>query len=269
MSGKKILIIHSFGGVGKSTIAGCLIHPRTGGELLSVESSNLDASAYDLRVHRYNAAEYTEFYTDFRRYSALGNVIADIGASNVEKFIDHLIKSGGHEQFDYVVVPATQKVRGETETITTLQTLLDVVGIAPARIRVVFNKVDKARTNAPIEQYFPRLFAFAGQDGRIQLNPNCWIPELEVFSVLASATRSWSSVRSDHTDYDAKINEATIAQETRAIEQAANNALMQTMVRQASRYVDPAWDALNIDIAEPATEKLVEDLRRNHQVDCS
>ncbi|CAN7745099.1 hypothetical protein LJR267_010471 [Paraburkholderia hospita] len=192
MSGKKILIIHNFGGVGKSTIAGCLIHPRTGGEILSVESSNLDASAYGLPVHQYNAAEYTEFYRDLRRYSALGNVISDIGASNVEEFIDHLIKSGGHEQFDYVVVPATQGMRGETETTTTLLTLLDNVGVAPARLRVVFNQVDKARRTAPIEHYFPRLFAFAKQDGRVQLNPNCWLPKLDVFSVLASATRSWS-----------------------------------------------------------------------------
>ncbi|CAN7745002.1 hypothetical protein LJR267_010473 [Paraburkholderia hospita] len=69
-----------------------------------------------------------------------------------------------------------------------------------------------------------------------------------------------SSVRSDHTDYDSMIREATIAHQTRAIDQAANNALMQQMVAQASRFVDPAWDALNIDIAEPVIERQAEQL---------
>ncbi|CAN7744414.1 hypothetical protein LJR267_010488 [Paraburkholderia hospita] len=172
MSGKKILIISNYGGVGKSTLAGCLIHPRTGGEILSVESNNLDASAYGLPVHQYAAAEYTQYYADLRRYSAFGNTISDIGASNVEKFIDHLIKSGGHEQFDYVVVPATVGMRGESESISTLLTLLDNVGVAPARIRVVLNQVDKCRRNTPIEQHFERLFAFADQDGRVQSTRN-------------------------------------------------------------------------------------------------
>jgi hypothetical protein len=262
MSGKKILIIHNFGGVGKSTIAACLIHPRTGGEILSVESSNLDASAYGLPVHQYAAAEYTEFYGDLRRYSAFGNTISDIGASNVEKFIDHLIKSGGHEQFDYVVVPATAGMRGETESITTLLTLLDSVGVAPARIRVVLNQVDKARRNTPIEKHFERLFAFANQDGRVQLNPKCWLPKLDVFSILASATRSWSSVRSDHTDYDSKIKEAHLAKQTRAVDEAVNNALMQELVGRASQYVDAAWDALDIDIAEPVPEQHAEQLEQ-------
>ena len=106
------------------------------------------------------------------------------------------------------------------------------------------------------------MFAFANQDGRVQLNPKCWLPKLDVFSILASATRSWSSVRSDHTDYDSKIKEAHLAKQTRAVDEAVNNALVQELVGRASQYVDAAWDALNIDIAEPVPEQHAEQLEQ-------
>jgi len=263
MSGKKFLILHNFGGVGKSTVAGCLIHPRIGGEILSIESNNLDAAIYGLPVRRYAATQYSDFYGDLRRYSVFGNTITDVGASNVEAFVDHLIQSGGHEQFDYVVVPATQGIRGETETITTLQTLLDSVGFAPARIRVVLNMVEKATRKTPIETHFRRLFGYAMADGRFQLNPKCWIPRMGVFSILASANRTWSSVVTDQTDYDAKIKEARDAQKKRDEDEAVNNALLQQMVRQAAGIMNDAWNAMNIDIAAaPAPETRTEQLEQ-------
>jgi hypothetical protein len=144
---KKLLILHNFGGVGKSTLGACLIHPRVGGELMSIETNNTDAERYGVRVHRYAATQYEGYYRDPRRFSVFGNTLTDVGASNVEAFIDKLIRASGLDQFDYVVVPATQGDRGQIETITTIQTLLDNVGVAPERLRVILNMVKKPGGN--------------------------------------------------------------------------------------------------------------------------
>jgi hypothetical protein len=69
-------------------------------------------------------------------------------------------------------------------------------------------------------------------------------------------------VRSDDTDYDAKIKEAHMAHQHRAVDEAVNNALMQQMVRQVSKYVDACWDALSIDIVKPAPEQQAEELQQ-------
>ena len=145
---KKLLILHNFGGVGKSTLGACLIHPRVGGELMSIETNNTDAERYGVRVHRYAATQYEGYYRDLRRFSVFGNTLTDVGASNVEAFIDKLIRASGLDQFDYVVVPATQGDRGQIETITTIQTLLDNVGVAPERLRVILNMVKKPTRNS-------------------------------------------------------------------------------------------------------------------------
>ena len=53
-----------------------------------------------------------------------------------------------------------------------------------------------------------------------------------------------------------------MAKQTRAVDEAVNNALMQELVGRASQYVDAAWDALNIDIAEPVPEQHAEQLEQ-------
>ncbi|MGF7001347.1 hypothetical protein [Paraburkholderia sp. GAS32] len=252
MRGKNLLILHNFGGVGKSTIGGCLIHPRVGGELMSIETNNTDAERYGVRVRRYAAAQYSDYYRDLRRFSVYGNTVTDVGASNAEAFIDKVNESGGRDQFDYIVVPATQNDRGQIETITTIQTLLDNVGVDPDRIRVVLNMVRKPVRTAPIEGEFTHLFAFAEQDRRVKINPKCYIPQLQLFSHLAAANRSWLDVVNDRTDYSAKIMEAINAGDTTAEELACDNALLQEMAGQARDILDRAWAELNIDIHEPA-----------------
>ena len=249
---KKLLILHNFGGVGKSTLGACLIHPRVGGELMSIETNNTDAERYGVRVHRYAATQYEGYYRDPRRFSVFGNTLTDVGASNVEAFIDKLIRASGLDQFDYVVVPATQGDRGQIETITTIQTLLDNVGVAPERLRVILNMVKKPTRTAPIEGEFAQLFAYAESESRVKLNPNCYLPQLELFSYLAAANRSWSDVANDHTDYDAKIEEAVKARDLAAEERAMDNALLQEMTRQARDIMDNAWKELDIEVEQPA-----------------
>ena len=53
-----------------------------------------------------------------------------------------------------------------------------------------------------------------------------------------------------------------VAKQTRAVDEAVNNALMQELVGRASQYVDAAWDALDIDIPEPVPEQHAEQLEQ-------
>ncbi|CAN7744367.1 hypothetical protein LJR267_010489 [Paraburkholderia hospita] len=53
-----------------------------------------------------------------------------------------------------------------------------------------------------------------------------------------------------------------MAHQHRAVDEAVNNALMQQMVRQVSKYVDACWDALSIDIVKPAPEQQAEELQQ-------
>lgn len=241
-------IAHNFGGVGKSTIGACLLYPRVGGQLLSIESNNTGAERYGIPVHRYAAAQYREYYEDLRRFAFVGNTITDIGASNIESFIDRLVEAGSYDRLDYWVVPVTQSDRGQVESISTIRTLLDNVGIDPDRLRVVLNMVKMPQKNGPVEAQFPYLFTFADQDRRVKINPKCAIPSLDVFSVLATSGRSWQEVQNDKTDYDVKFAQAMAARDEVGQEVALRNQYMQEMVAQAQNLMNSAWTALDIAV---------------------
>jgi hypothetical protein len=243
-----ILLANNFGGVGKSTIAACLLHPRVGGELLSIESNNTGAERYGLSIRRYAALQYREYYDDLRRFAFVGNTTTDVGASNIERFIERLREAGSHDRFDYYVVPATQTDRGQIESITTIQTLLDTLGVDPERIRIVFNMVKTHRVDGPIEAEFPLLFAFAAQDRRVKINPKCAIPSLDVFSLLATSGRSWQEVQNDKTDYDDVYAEAMATGDKVGQDVALRNQYLQELVAQAQNLMNQAWNQLGITL---------------------
>ena len=243
-----VLLANNFGGVGKSTVAACLLHPRVGGQLLSIETNNTGAERYGLPIRRYAALQYREYYDDLRRFAFVGNTITDFGASNIERFIDRLHEAGSHDRFDYYVVPVTQTDRGQIESITTLQTLLDTIGVDPERIRVVLNMVKTHRADDPIEAVFPELFAFAGQDQRVKVNPKCAIPSLDVFSLLATSGRSWQDVQNDRTDYDDVYAEAMATCDQGGQDIALRNQYLQELVAQAQNLMNRAWNEMNITL---------------------
>lgn len=245
-----ILLANNFGGVGKSTIGACLLHPRVGGQILSIETNNTGAERYGLPIHRYAAEQYREYYDDLRRFAFVGNTTTDVGASNIERFIKRLTEAGSHDRFDYYVVPATQTDRGQIESITTLQTLLDTIGVDPDRIRVVLNNVTINRKDGPIEAEFPHLFAFADQDRRVKINPKCAIPSLDVFSLLATSGRSWQQVQDDKTDYDDVYADAMAAGDQVGQDVALRNQYLQELVAQAQKLMNQAWNEMGITFPE-------------------
>ena len=133
----KICVINFSGNVGKSVISQHLLKPRLeNSEIIAVESINSDGTNDEkIKGKRYSDIMYKVMEHD--------NAIIDVGASNVEDFIQQMNKAiGSHEEFDYFIVPTIYKNKQITDTVATIEALSEM-GIEKERIRVLFNLIDE------------------------------------------------------------------------------------------------------------------------------
>jgi hypothetical protein len=195
----KIAVINFSGNVGKSTVARHLLAPRLDdATVISIESINYDGTETA-------ALRGTQF--DELQDELLGrkNAVVDIGASNVEDFMN-LMESyeGSHEDFDLYVVPTVSASKQQVDTISTVESLL-MAGVPPEKIKVLFNMVDPKQV---IPKAFARLFEAATRNKQISLNPNAVIYENPIFEKIKDSKKSILEIWSDPTDYLAKNAEA-------------------------------------------------------------
>src|ERR1700730_11143172 len=153
-----ILILHTAGLVGKSTITASVLYPRVGADpiVLSVETLCQDASRYVFPAERFRAAECPAIMR--RVQLAESSVIVDVGASNFVAFLQKLSNNPGSlDDFDIVLVITTPDARVQQETISTIETLADV-GLDPSKIRILFNRADR---EASVPTQFEHVVAYA------------------------------------------------------------------------------------------------------------
>lgn len=136
---KKIAIMNNSGNVGKSTLANHLLFPRMENpELFRVETFNEDGSVAGEKIP---AEEFDVIMTSF--IGATGDVIADIGSSNIELFLDRLTNdyAGAHMFIDYFIIPTTTGTKEQRDTVNTINELL-IMGVEAEKIKVIFNKAN-------------------------------------------------------------------------------------------------------------------------------
>ena len=146
----KIAVINFSGNVGKSTVARHLLAPRLeDAEVIAIESINSDGmETAALRGNQFDELQ--------DQLMTLGNAVVDIGASNAEDFVNLMQNyDGSHEDFDLFVVPTVPAMKQQVDTIATLRSLSEDIGVPATRLRVVFNMVEPRRD---LEKLFAKVF---------------------------------------------------------------------------------------------------------------
>jgi len=133
----KLCIINFSGNVGKSILSQHLLKPRLpDSKIIAVESINSDGTTDEKIKGKRFIDIMDKLFVD-------ENVIVDVGASNVEDFIQQMKKFiGSQDYFDAFIVPTISKNKQIADTLSTIEALNDL-GIPKERIKVVFNMINE------------------------------------------------------------------------------------------------------------------------------
>jgi hypothetical protein len=222
----KILVIHSAGFVGKSTLTASLLQPRLPGawRVYSVEQQNQDASRYGIAVIRYRATEFPAMWQDMVMDDS--HVLVDVGASNYLAFMNQLRQVPGTiNDFDLVIVPCTPDHRAQDETAATIDDL-SRLGLTPEKLRVIFNR--SAADGTPIEREYRNVVAYLTARPKYTLYEDLVLPDRACHTDLGAAGRSISEVLTDSTNYAAALE--------LAVKQKADPAERSRLARATALY---------------------------------
>ena len=191
----KICVINFSGNVGKSIVSQHLLKPRLDNcEIIAVESINSDGTTDD----KIKGKRFTEI---IGRVLDKENVIVDVGASNVEDFLQQMKYSiGSHEDFDYFIIPTIFKNKQITDTVSTIDALSQLL-IPKEQIRVIFNMID---VDTNIKRDFRKIFELSDN---ATISENICIYENELFNRLheISDFKSIPELANDDRDLKALI----------------------------------------------------------------
>jgi hypothetical protein len=196
----KIAVINFSGNVGKTTVARHLLAPRlNNAQVIAVESINSDGNA------EADAIRGKQFGELLEAMALMDDAVVDIGASNVEDFVN-LMKQyrGSHEDFDFYVVPTVSKNKQQRDTISTIDALSDL-GIPAKKIRLVFNMVELDEVP---ERVFSGLFEYHASEKTFTLKPDAVIHVNDIYGRLKGSEQSIADILSDPSDLKEQLKAA-------------------------------------------------------------
>ena len=196
----KIAVINFSGNVGKTTVSAHLLKPRMAdAPIFSIESLNIDASADGLEVEKMKGKRFGDLQ---EKLMMLDHAIVDVGASNVEEFLNMMQQyDGSHEEFDYFLIPVVKEKKQQGDTVNTIRALAQL-GIPKSKIRVVFNKVE---VDESVADEFSALFGLADLEKSFTLREDAVIYSNEIFERLKSVGKTLGEITADTTDYRARL----------------------------------------------------------------
>jgi hypothetical protein len=199
----KVAVLNFSGNVGKTTVAAHLLKPRMGNPpIFSIESINAGADGEGVDVEKMRGKKFGDLLDEVMPMTA---AIVDVGASNVEDFLQLMQRYGGsHTEFDCYVIPVVKEKKVQMDTVNTIRAL-QKIGIDKHRIRVVFNKLE---SDELVSDDFPMLVGLAEAEKSFTLNPHAVIYVNEVFERLRSVGKSLSSVVADQRNYREELRTA-------------------------------------------------------------
>jgi hypothetical protein len=200
----KVAVMNFSGNVGKSTVARHLIAPRLAdAQIIPVESINSDGTD-DEAIRGKQFGELVE------AMALMDSAVVDVGASNVEDFINQMRQyRGSHEDFDYFVIPTVSKAKQQRDTISTISALSEI-GVPAKKIRLVFNMVE---LDEQPERVFAGLFEYHQAEKNFTLRPDAVIHMNDIYGKLKGAEQSISDILNDPTDLKEKLKAATDQQD--------------------------------------------------------
>ena len=223
----KLAVINFSGNVGKSMITRHLLAPRLpGASVIAVESINADGN----QAQAMRGVQFGELQEYLQ---GVDDAVVDIGASNVEDLMRLMHQfHGSHEEFDCFIVPTVPPAKQQQDTIATLADL-QAVGVAPERMRLVFNMVDHRE---PIERAFHTVLGFLGEHPIARANTNCRVGINEIFTRISGTDAVLTEIAADPTDYKRLIARCTDVDEKMALGR-------KLATRRLAQGVVPALDA--------------------------
>lgn len=196
----KIAVINFSGNVGKSTVARHLLAPRiNNASVIAVESINSDGGSENEAIRGKQFGELLE------ALDQMDDAVVDIGASNVEDFVN-LMKQyrGSHEDFDFYVVPTVSKAKQQRDTISTIDALSEL-GIPAKKIRLVFNMVELDETPSRV---FSGLFEYHASEKTFTLKPDAVIHVNDIYGKLKGTEQSIADILNDPADLKEQLKAA-------------------------------------------------------------
>ncbi|SEL88483.1 hypothetical protein SAMN04487787_12830 [Kosakonia sacchari] len=189
-----VAILNYTGTVGKTTIAAHLLAPRmNNAPIYAIESINETAEGLGIDVEKMKGNKFREL---FKKIMLEDDAIIDVGASNIEEFMNNMVKfDDSHEEIDYFIVPVTSGTKEQKESISMVDALA-AIGIPANKIRIIFNRV-----NSDVSDEFPYILAFCKKEKSFVANQKCAIWETELFDALSVKGLTIDAILSDEKDY--------------------------------------------------------------------
>jgi hypothetical protein len=233
----KVAVLNYCGTVGKTTIAAHLLAPRIpSARIYAVETINETAGDLGLDIEKMKGEKFGKLFKDLM---VAESAIIDVGASNVEDFIDQMVKfEESHVEFDYFVVPVTSGGKEQKETLKTIQALAGV-GIPAERIRIVFNRVD-----TEVMEEFAPILGYAKQSKAFIANQEAAIYENEVFNLLSAKKTTIAAVLNDETDYRAALKTLDREADKKKIAHYTDMHAIKSLAKGVNRQLDTVFAAL-------------------------
>ncbi len=228
----KIVILNYCGTVGKTTMATHLFQPRMDAKIIAVESINMSANDFDVDVDMIKGNRFKEIY---QKVLTEDNLIIDVGASNIESFLAHMVQyENSHEEINYFIIPVTAGEKEQRESMNTAIFLLEL-GIEPVKIKFIFNKVDD-----DVDALFPKIIATSAKK-KIPINKKLFIPETDLFNELISSKTSLQKIINDETDYKQLIKDSTTPQDKAKY---ANLIALKGLSKSINKHLDQVFALL-------------------------
>lgn len=234
----KVAVINYTGTVGKTTIAAHLLSPRmNGAEVFAVESINETAEGLGVDVEVIRGEKFRDL---FKKLMLLDEAIIDVGASNVEAFLNGMVKfEESHLEIDCFIVPVTSGSKEQKETIAVVSALSEL-GIAPDRIRLVFNRVDESVTDE-----FAPLLQYVSKNASCVANTEAAIYESALFDLMSMRKVSIDGALTDQTDYKAKAREEKAGRnDPKVLDRYTDLQTIKLGVKPLQRNLDSVFAAL-------------------------
>lgn len=225
----KVATISNCGKVGKTTLVANWLAPRIPDSvIIAVESINETAESMGIEsVEKLKGANFRQL---FKRLTIEDSAIVDIGASNIEDFMDQIVKfEDAHELIDYYVIPVVPGMIEQRESVQTIMGLLNI-GIPKEKIKIVFNRVEN-----DVQDDFA-WFALNAHK-LVKFSSKAFIPNSELFGLMTQAQTTVSTLLNDDTDYKS-ILKSTPKDDIDEIERITNLLAMKAMAKPLSRRFD-------------------------------
>lgn len=200
----KAAVVNYNGGAGKTTLSTYLFKPRMPEDTVFFAVETINQSATDLGVNNVEVLKGKNIGQIIERLVLEDNALIDIGASNVESFLEAASRYiGALDDIDLFVIPVTADQKCWQESLKTVEAL-SKMGVPAEKIRLLPNRIQ----DNPADE-IPAVFKYCKQSKKATVSADVFVYESEIFGYLAHKKMSFETLIDDSVDYRKLAREET------------------------------------------------------------